>query len=167
MNPIGRYPQGLLGWLDSKASGTTPRDLHEQVQAGIDIGELYMLGTRQLVRVTSGNVTARGFWGGVIIPDDEAWFVHGVFSNVSGNPGVVPAGNTLQMSVAQNVKLAGTVRMESGAVPLLTAGMAAYSGVLVGRWYPPATGFYSLVIDYTGAGVFQMTTTVDCTPVKV
>lgn len=165
-NPVGRYPLGLLGWLDSKAQGTTPHDLDKVLSGIVDVGQLYHQQPRQIVSGVSGAVASVGFWAGIQVPDDEIWFVHGVASQITGNPGVVPAGTTVQISTAYNVKTLGQMVFTDAAPAVFAAGAAAYSGRQLNMWAPPATLFYSFLHALTGAGAFTLTTRVDCSAYK-
>lgn len=134
---INRVPTGLLNALDMTARGTTPRTLASEVQAGIDIRDLYELGREVTVVGLTATINAVGPWGvtGLVVPEREYWRITNMA--VIQNTGLA-ASTTYRVAVG--------VRRTVGTVPYAltfnqpqesTATQAIFCGWVGSFWARP------------------------------
>jgi hypothetical protein len=97
---INRVPQGLLGLLDSKASGHNPEELDDSVKATFEVRDLYALnlrGTNSQASTLTGLGVTVGAFSNLVVPQGELWLLYSVTAHLSTPP--LGAGATLKLYV--------------------------------------------------------------------
>jgi len=154
---IAQYPRGLLGLLNLKSFGETPRDLDAAVGITVDglpfyLSNILVTGVGQEVAPAIGANTLSSGSGGFLdlsapIPDNELWWLHEY--NVQVSPGAATA-----------ITMQATVRFDNArssyAPPVVCTGAAGPPTFIVplGKsdiLLPPRTSFGFFVQAITGA----------------
>jgi hypothetical protein len=166
---INRTPQGLLSLLDMVARGQTPRELGAATQLVIEARDLYAIGTARALRVNTSAANLVGYWGGVAVPNNETWLVHGFSAQAALS---LAAGTTYRARLAYNagfdaatgtathVSLGESAVYTTGSRPLLFAGRLPpllLPGSTLGVW----------VDEVTVGTAIQWVTQVHYTPLTV
>lgn len=90
MPSITRYPPGLLDLLGLQSQGDNPRALSDTVSPVVDIGQLYLASTQQLVTGSGGGAIAgfNSFGPELEVPVGQVWVVHAFNVSVAAGVGV-------------------------------------------------------------------------------
>jgi len=161
---VNRVPLGLLGLLDMKARGQTPRILDPSVQLGIEAADFYLQANRTTIQAAGSFVSGVGYFPSFTVPNGIAYYIHGCSIGPIGN---LAAGTTYRGRLAyrQNAQVAFTVAASDSWT--YTAGERPnISGDLPRLLMPGASvGFYAESVTL-GTSV-QMTAWCDLTPLEV
>lgn len=105
--PFNRYPVGLLGLLDAKVQGKTPRLLQETTQAGVELTPFLLEQGIESLNDLTANIGAVGrFFGtnlNLVVPDQQLWYVHACSARPNA---ALAAGTTYTVQVIHETALA-------------------------------------------------------------
>lgn len=133
--PIGRYPNGLLGLLNSKNRGQTPALAEEYLRLVADISPFYLNNVRQMLTGTTSLINLVGGWGAAGIGPQAGQIAY-VWRAWARAGSAYAAGTTYRMQLKyQDIQTTQDVAV--GPLVSFVAGeYGAYYGD-GGFWMPP------------------------------
>lgn len=100
--PIGRYPSGLLGLLNSKSRGQTPAQAEEFVRLTSDISRFYLENVRQQLVGSTSTINLGGSWGASGVGPGRNQIAY-VYDATAIRLSALAAGTTYRLSMQYNV----------------------------------------------------------------
>lgn len=87
MGAVNRFPQGLLGLLQSQSTGRTPNDANENLQLTLDMLPFYLAGStlKASRAIDTGNTL--GAYSDIEVPAGETWLIVSVASQITALAG--------------------------------------------------------------------------------
>jgi hypothetical protein len=83
MGAVNRFPQGLLGLLQSQSTGQTTTESEDKLRLSLDMLPFYLAGTALKSANAVESVSARGTASQVDVPAGQTWLIVSVASTVT------------------------------------------------------------------------------------
>jgi len=99
--PIGRYPSGLLGLLNSKSRGTTPAYAEDFVRLVSDISPYYLNNFRRIVTGFTSAINLGGSWGAAGVGPGRGQIAY-VWNCTALRAAALAAGTTYRLAMQYN-----------------------------------------------------------------
>lgn len=133
--PIGRYPSGLLGLLNSKSRGQTPANAEDMVRLTADISPFYLQNTRRIIEGFTSAIAVVGSWGAAGVGPGRGQIAYVWNCSATRDIGLA-AGTTYRLAMqVNNIDEARQVVLTQNES--FTASELVNLGGPLGFWMPP------------------------------